>query len=101
VRKLIGLRLGLARFLHTPATAQCLGNHLPRGGLRGGITRRERQRLAPHVLGLREIILREAQLAHFNPQQRIVGLDAQRPLQRFRRDGVVAGRSLRSRLRDQ
>ena len=57
--------------------------------------------LAAHVLGLDVIAFGLTHFAQFDPQQRIVGLDAQRAFDRGGGDGEILRRQLRLRLADQ
>ena len=76
------LALDLARFLIASLGAQRIGQQPSRLPLRGGIAARERERLAPAPDRLVRVVLREPQPSELDPQQGIVGLDAQRPLER-------------------
>src|SRR5690606_19442370 len=55
-----------------------------------GIASGERQRLARHLTSLRSIAVRRLDLGELDPKQRIVRIDAQRPLERRRRLGVTS-----------
>jgi hypothetical protein len=74
---------------------------MPRGGLRRGITGRERERLAAHGIGLRRVVLSEPYTSELDPHERVVGLDAQRTLECRGRLGRVAARGLLVGLGDE
>ncbi len=75
------------RFLIALLDAQRIGEQSPGLFLRALITARQRERLAAAALGLVGLAFQESQSTEFDPQQRIIRLDAQRAVER--RGGAV------------
>jgi len=82
-----------------PLRAQRIRQQAASLSLRAVIAARQRQRLAPATLSLMRVALREPQPPAFDPQQRIVRLDAQGAVQGRRGAVKVTVRYLRPRLR--
>src|SRR5262245_14680167 len=73
--------LGLGGLAIAPAGLERVADQMPGLGLGGGVTEGERQRLAAGRIGLGRVVLGEPYAAEFDPQEGVVRLDAQRPLE--------------------
>lgn len=76
------LALDVARFLIALLGAQRIGQQPPGLLLRAFIAARERERFAGAAFGLVGLAFQESQSSEFDPQQRIIRLDAQRAVER-------------------
>src|SRR5213076_1546760 len=96
-----GALLGFRGLGVLAAATERIGNQPPTRGLGRRVPGGKRYGLAPHRIGLRGVAFAEPHAPELDPQQRVVGLDAQRPLEGRRRLTELAAAGLRVRLRDE
>src|SRR6266513_6224238 len=96
-----GALLGFRGLGVSAAATERIGNQPPTRGLGRRVPGGKRHGLAPHRIGLRGVAFAEAHAPELDPQQRVVRLDAQRPLEGRRRLTELAAAGLRVRLRDE